>query len=117
MGTIYYNKTKDIIKAMVTIYRPDGYDWMNYLITTRNILTFHHIIKECDGGLLTIENGALVTKKAHRILNMVEYRDIVLYQAWNDLFKEINKSREPIDEYFKNESRVLKLHTQNVLYK
>lgn len=116
MGKVYYNETKIIIDDMKRIYGPDDLDWMSYLITVRNVLTYHHIIKECDGGLLELSNGALLTKKAHRLLNMTEIKDYNLYLAWNELFKEINKRKEPMDDYLREESKSLKLHTHKLIY-
>lgn len=116
MGKVYFNKTKIIINEMCKIYGPDEMDWMSYLITVRNVLTYHHILKECDGGIMELSNGALLTKKAHRLLNMTETKDYVLYKAWNDLFMEINKRKEPMDENLREESKTLKLYTHKLIY-
>ena len=117
MGKIYINENQVLVKKMIEIYKPDQFDWMSYQITVSNVLTFHHIVEQSKGGLTIIENGALITKKGHRALNMLESRDISLYIAWNQLFQEINKSFQPPDTYYIEESKVLKKHTQKVLHR
>ena len=117
MGKIYVNENKILLNQMIDIYKPDGFDWMSYQITKKNILTFHHILEATKGGLATIENGALITKKAHRILNILTTYDYLLYEEWQQLFCYINKSRQPMDDYAKGYSRALKKHTQNIIYK
>lgn len=112
----YYNETKVMIELMLKIYKTYEYDWMSYSITSKNKLTYHHIVKECNGGVFSLDNGALLTKKAHRLLNMLEEKNYILYETWNELFKEINVRKEPMDEYLLEESKVLKLCTHNVIY-
>lgn len=117
MGNVYKNNNQLILLEMIEIYHPDIMDWMQYQITKRNILTFHHIRKECERGMTTIDNGALLTRNAHRILNRVEIIDQVLYNEWNILFILINKSKEkPNDEYIL-EARRLKKYTHKIIYK
>jgi len=117
MGKIYTNENRILINEMIDIYKPDGFDWMSYPITKKNILTFHHILEIMNGGETKIENGALITKSAHRILNMLTSRDLMLYDEWQQLFKYINECRIPLDDYAKGYSRELKKHTQKVIYK
>ena len=42
-------------------------------------LTYHHIKKKCDGGKVTIDNGALLNREAHDFLHYQETHDIQLY--------------------------------------
>ena len=79
MGRIYVNENKILLNEIIKIYKPEKYDWLSYQITKNNILTIHHVIKVADGGILCIENAALLTKKAHRALHMCESRDLILY--------------------------------------
>ena len=48
---------------------------------------------------------------------MLCIRDYILYERWNELFIEINKSMQPVDEYYQKQSRELKKATMEVLYK
>ena len=58
----------------------------------------------------------VLTKRAHRILNMVESLDIALYNEWNNLFILINKAKtKPCDEYI-SEAKILKKYTQKIVY-
>lgn len=117
MGKIYKNNNQLLVEEMIKIYQPSDYDWMSYQITVKNILTFHHILEQKNGGLITIDNGALVTKKGHRALNIIENKSWLLYKAWNELFQEINKSKQPLDDYYITQSKILKKYTQKILYK
>ena len=117
MGRIYINKKQIIIEEMKKIYGIEVFDWMHYIITRKNFLTFHHIQPESKGGKITIENGAPLTKRAHADLNRLEEFDYALYEDWNELFKFINATRAPLDTYYIEESKKLKAHTKKVLYK
>lgn len=116
MGKVYKNENQIILLQMLEIYKPEITDWMQYQITKRNILTLHHIRKSCEGGLSTIDNGAILTKKEHRILNMVEAIDEVLYDEWNELFILINKAKQPPCEEYVSEAKKLKIYTQKIIY-
>ena len=87
-------------QEMLKIYKPlSGLDWMNYKITRKNDLTFHHIIKKQHGGTLDIDNGALLLPTAHQYLHIIEYKDLKTYLVLNKLFKIINQQmREPTQE-------------------
>ena len=116
MGRVYTNPNKVILQEMVEIYKPITIDWMSYQITRKNQLTFHHIAKQGFGGATEIANGALLTKRAHRILNIIENRDYLLYEVWNSLFELINAAKQPpCDEYVK-EMVLLKRCTQKIVY-
>jgi len=117
MGRIYINEKQIILKEMIKIYKPTTLDWMSYFITKKNFLTYHHIKPECKGGKITLENGALITKNAHRDLNKIEELDYALFEDWNELFSFIVESKAPLDEYYKEESRKLKEYTKRLLYK
>ncbi len=108
MGKIYQNENQLLIPELIAIYKPLGIDWLSYQITKSNILTLHHVIKVAEGGILSVENAALLTKKSHRILNICESKDFVLYQEINDFFKEIIARRAPLDDNLMRESREYK---------
>ena len=117
MGRIYVNQNQLLVKEMIKIYNPGNIDWMSFEITRKNTLTFHHIVEECFGGPSIIENGALLTKRGHRILNILGDNNYMIYDDWNDLFKEINKSQAPLDDYFKKYSKELKEESLKLIYK
>ena len=117
MGKIYVNDNQRILRMMIEIYQPDNFDWMSYQITNQNILTFHHIVELSKGGLTEIGNGALVTKRGHKALNLLCIRDYILYKNWNELFLEINQFGKSPDDYLMSQSRELKKATHKVLYK
>lgn len=46
-------------------------------------LNYHHIIKKCDGGNNSIQNGALINREAHDFLHSLEITDKALYEELN----------------------------------
>ena len=117
MGRKYTNENQILLPKMIEIYKPIDYDWMHLAITKSNPLTIHHIHEVVCGGETTLDNAALLGKKSHRLLNMLESRDYGLYFAWNDLFRDINVSKiPPSDEYVK-EMIDLKTRTKKIVYK
>lgn len=90
---------KQITKEMLQIYKPlSNLDWMNYKIVKKD-MTFHHILKRVDGGKQIITNGALLMPIAHQYLHLIEYRDIEVYNAINQMFRYVNQQQhEPTKE-------------------
>lgn len=89
---------KSVLEKLIERHGTYGTDWMGFTISRKNPLTYHHIQKNCHKGKRTIENGALLTKRAHRFLNCIEKDDPELYDEWNALFKDINDSELPPNE-------------------
>lgn len=84
-------------EKLYNIYIPNSnLDWMNYKIDKKEDLTFHHIIKREHGGKAEVSNGALLLKKSHNYLHVIEYKDLSIYIAINKIFKIINSQlKEP----------------------
>ena len=89
-----------ITRIMLKIYKPvSGLDWLNYKITRKKDLTFHHILKKIDGGTYDITNGAILMPTPHHYLHIIESVDFETYQAINRMFKIINmQCYEPNNE-------------------
>ena len=117
MGKIYQNENQLLIPKLINIYKSLELDWLSYQITKNNILTIHHVIKVADGGILSIDNAALLTKKSHRALNICESKDIILYREINDFFREIIFRRAPLDDDLMKESREYKKVLAKTIYK
>jgi hypothetical protein len=84
-----------LVKDMRGIYRIRHYDFMGYTFRTLNDLSYHHILKECDGGLKTLDNGALLVKDtAHPYLHLIEERDYDMYVYINKILKSINSQHD-----------------------
>ena len=94
---------------MLKIYKPiSGLDWMNYRLVKKDI-TFHHIVKRENGGLASIDNGALLMPTAHQYLHIIEYKDIDAYIILNKIFQMVNaQKREPTEEQREMVEYVLK---------
>ena len=98
------NELKNIIIELYQIYE---YDWMGYKID--NDLTYHHILKKEDGGTITLDNGVLLTDRAHVYLHKIERIDREIYLKINSVFKEINNSKKPINNKQKAKIHLLML--------
>ena len=99
---------KNITKRMIKIYNLDRLCFMGY--TLDKTASFHHIVKRCDGGKETIENGAVLNKYAHEYLHIIEYKDIDTYIAINKILKIINEQREaPTPEQLQVISKMLSM--------
>lgn len=84
---------KSITKEMLKIYVPvSNLDWLNYSIINKD-LTYHHIIKKCDGGKESFDNGAILMAIGHQYLHLIEHIDIDTYICINKIFLIINKQQ------------------------
>ncbi|MCI7332733.1 MAG: hypothetical protein MSH48_03595 [Mollicutes bacterium] len=104
-----------VIKEMIEIYKPNGYDWMGNRISKKNVLTFHHIVKRKIGRTIK-ENGALLTQKSHQRLNKLETHNQDLFERWQWLFIRINCSGMPPSVELISEIQALKEETNNFIY-
>lgn len=101
---------KRVLRILVDIFEPDGTDWMNFKLTKDNPYTYHHIVEKRRGGDKSIDNGAILTKRAHSFLHTLEK---VCPDAYNDLqkvFAKINDSKTQPSEEIISE-------IDNILYK
>lgn len=83
-------RDKRILAEMIEIYKPIKYDWMGFKIDENSILTYHHIVEKRNGGAESIYNGAILTKKAHKLLHSIENIDPDLYAEYAYWFRIIN---------------------------
>lgn len=96
------------LKKMLKIYKPTGVDWMNFVLTRRNPYTFHHIVSKSEGGEDTIRNGAILTRRAHDLLHLLEYVCPDAYGDLEDIFILINDSNEqPTKEMIEKIDKIL----------
>ena len=116
MGRVYKNESKILLAELLEIYEMSNFDWLSYQITKQNTLTIHHIIKESEGGLLCFDNAAMLTKRAHRIINICECKDYLLYSEINDYFKEIIARRTYLDDDLIKQSKEYKKALNNLVY-
>lgn len=87
---------KSTLKLLIEIFQPNGVDWMNFALSKNNPYTYHHIVEKSKGGGKTIDNGAILTKRAHVFLHKLEK---VCPEAYNDLqavFAKINSTKHPV---------------------
>lgn len=94
---------KGVLKEMVEMYKPDGVDWMGFQLARHNPYTFHHIKEKCNRGRYDIENGAILTKNAHRLLNILKKDYPDAYNDYQVLFKRINSEKSPLTDDLKED--------------
>lgn len=97
-------KTRIILEEMKKIYYPGDMsygefylDWMGYELDDQNYPSYHHIEKASilkqknENADPTILNGAYLGEYSHTALHYIETIDSELYDAWNNLFLQINR--------------------------
>ena len=97
---------QELVK-LLEIYKPMGIDWMCFQITKKNPYSFHHIKKQ--------QNGAILSKKSHRLLNWIEEKYPLLYLDWEELFFLINQERN--FELYEKRAREMKKISLELRYK
>lgn len=80
-----------ILKTLIRVYNMDEIDWLGYKLQDR--FSYHHIIKKCDGGERTFNNGAVLFQTSHAYLHTIEYYDFDKYVFINRILKDINNQR------------------------
>lgn len=91
------------LRVLIKIFKPDGFDWMNFALSKKNPYTYHHITESLNGGQKTIDNGAILTKRAHRLLHKLQVYCPDAYNDLQDVFRKINDSKEPVTQEFVDE--------------
>ena len=89
---------KRALRIKLEVFQPNDVDWMNFKLTRDNPYTLHHIQEKRNGGDSSLDNLAILTKMAHKLLNVL---DKVCPDAYNDLqnvFIKINGSGMPPTE-------------------
>lgn len=81
----------NILKTLINIYNMNEIDWLGYKLQDR--YSYHHIIKKCDGGNRTLNNGAVLFQTSHSYLHTIENYDIEKYILLNKILKDINTQR------------------------
>ena len=81
----------NILKTLINIYNMKEIDWLGYKLEDR--FSYHHIIKKCDGGKRTFNNGAVLFQTSHSYLHTIENYDIEKYVYLNKILKDINTQR------------------------
>ena len=100
---------KEVLIKMLEIYQPNGIDWMDYKLARDNPYTFHHIKEKRNGGKLEVNNGAILTRKAHNYLNYLDYEYHKIYKDLNYMFKCLNRTmKPPTDDYYEEIHHILR---------
>lgn len=94
---------KRVLRIMIDIFQPEGIDWMNFALSKNNPYTFHHIVEKSKGGDKSIDNGAILTRKAHSFLHMLENVCPDAYHDLQNVFVKINETKQPVTQEIVNE--------------
>ena len=94
---------KRVLRIMIDIFQPEGVDWMNFALAKNNPYNFHHIVERRNGGEKSIDNGAILTRKAHTFLHMLENICPEAYQDLQEVFIRINGTKRPVTQDIVNE--------------
>ncbi len=94
---------KRVLRIMIDIFQPEGIDWMNFALSKNNPYTFHHIVEKSKGGDKSIDNGAILTRKAHTFLHTLENVCPEAYQDLQNVFVKINETKRPVTQDMINE--------------
>lgn len=105
-------KNKKVLDEMLKIFNYPKKDWMGFTITKKNYISYHHILEKRNGGIESVDNGAILSRTSHLLLHKLEDINYDLYLNWQVLFLDINASKKPIDEYYYNEIEALKKETK-----
>jgi hypothetical protein len=101
---------KRALRNKIEIYQPNDIDWMNFKLTRDNPYTLHHILEKRNGGDNSPDNLAILTKIAHKLLNVLDKVCPDAYDDLQDVFIKINGSGEPPTDEIINE-------VDDILYK
>ena len=116
MSKKYTNENQILLPRMLEIYQPTEFDWMYTPINSGSVWTIHHIYEKHCGGNTALDNAALLLKKSHQLLNMLESRNLDLFFEWNQLFMDINVSKCPPTDEFIREMKILRKKTKKSIY-
>lgn len=67
---------------------------MGFPLTKDSRFTYHHLVKKEYGGDNSLDNGAVLTREAHALLNYLEFNYYDIYYKINNKLIEINKSKK-----------------------
>lgn len=98
----------NIRKAMVKVY--GDHCWMDQTWPHKDgkKLSLHHIVEARHGGLLLWENVALLSRKQHDYLNILDKDYHRIYNELNGMFTELNRTyAPPTEEYYEELEHVL----------
>lgn len=94
---------KKLIKELIIIFDIKDIDFLGYPITKDNPLQYHHIVFKQNGGKTTLDNGSLLTAKAHSLFHKIVNNQYITSKKITREFKKLNESKmPPTKEYYEN---------------
>ena len=87
-----------VLERMKIIFKTTDLDWMGYKVSRDNPFNFHHIREKRYGGKETIDNGAILSRRAHDHLHFLELYIPEAYDDWQRFFRYLNAKKEPLTE-------------------
>lgn len=94
---------------LVRIYELTDSCFMGFPLTENSRFTYHHLIKKEFGGDNSLDNGAVLTREAHALLNYLEMNYYDIYYQINNKLIEINKMKKhPTKEQINDIKRLIR---------
>lgn len=94
---------------LVRMYELTDSCFMGFPLTKDSKFTYHHLIKKEYGGDNSLENGAVLTREAHALLNYLEMNYYDIYYQINNKLIEINKMKKhPTKEQINDIKRLIR---------
>ncbi len=104
---------RKLIIELIKIFEITDVDFLGFSITKDNPLQYHHIVFKEKGGKTTLDNGALLTAKAHFIFHKIVRNNYILSKKITREFKKLNESKTPPDEkYFETINNYLLIYEE-----
>lgn len=105
---------KEVTKELIKNFHLGKYDFMGYhLIKDR--CTYHHIVKKCNRGAMTFNNGAPLMPMDHNYLHIIETYEYYMYRYINEIFTNMHKRGEVLESDYRLISEIL--HTFEDIHK
>lgn len=97
---------REITKDLIKNFHLKKYDFMGYHLI-KDKCTYHHIIKKCNNGEMSIENGAPLMPLNHQYLHIIESYEHYMYEFINKVFINIHNRGEILTSDYRLISEVL----------
>lgn len=98
---------KEVTKELITRFHLTKYDFMGYHLV-KDQCTYHHIIKKCNNGAMTFNNGAPLMPLNHHYLHIIENYEYYMYRFINEVFTNIHRRGEILPSDYRLISDVLR---------
>lgn len=97
---------KEVTKELIKNFHLNKYDFMGYRLI-KDRCTYHHIVKKCNNGKMTVGNGAPLMPMDHHYLHIIENYEYYMYRYINEIFMAMHKRGEVLQSDYRLISEIL----------